>query len=90
VIPRVRPTHFAQQYAHFRASNPCNRCPVRREPAISSQYRRDRRLSRFARAAPLPDCAAGKRSSRMRRKDWMGGTRPAVTMWMDHSRSLLV
>jgi len=42
-------------------------------PAISSQYRRDRWLSRFAPGAPLPDSAARKRRSRMRRKDWTVG-----------------
>jgi len=42
-------------------------------PAISSQYRRDRRLSRFTPAAPLPNSAARTRGSRTRRKDLMAG-----------------
>src|SRR5262249_21603829 len=81
VIPRVRPTHFARQYAHFRASTPCNRYSTRRKArdfvAISP------------RSATLACRASGGREVKKvahAAKGLDGRTCPAVTMWMDHSQ----
>src|SRR5262245_41431768 len=85
VTPHVRPTHLAQQYAHFRASNPRNRCSARRKArdfvAISP---------RSATLAFRSSGGGAEKKVAHAAKGLDDRTCPAVTMWMDQSQWLLI